>query len=190
MITEDAVPLLAPPESLSDGVVTLRIWRRDDVPAIVAAVDDPEIVTFLDRVPQPYGEADAHAWLDAVEIGWADGSFAGFAIEVEGRAVGSISMGLKPDRTIAEVGYWLAADVRGRGLTTRAARLLAGWALRDCGIERLELRADVDNVASQRVAEKAGFTREGVLRSQHYNPRIGRRVDYVMFSLLRGELEA
>jgi RimJ/RimL family protein N-acetyltransferase len=185
---KDAVPRLRPPESLSDGTVTLRLWRRADVAAIVAALDDPEIATFLDHVPQPYGDADAHAWLDSVELGWADGSFAGFAIEVDARAVGSITLSFKPDRSVGEVGYWTAAEARGRGVTTRAVRLLAGWAIGDCGVERLELRADVDNVASQRVAEKAGFTREGVLRSQHYNPRVGRRVDHVMFSLLPGEL--
>src|SRR5207245_7513829 len=97
---------------------------------------DPDIVTFLDRVPQPYGEADAHAWLDSIELGWADGSFSGFAIEVDGHAVGSISLGFKPDRSIAEIGYWIAAAARGRGYTTRAARLLATWGTRRCGRER------------------------------------------------------
>jgi RimJ/RimL family protein N-acetyltransferase len=181
---------LRPPEPLSDGVVTLRLWRRDDVPAIVAACNEPAIATFLDQVPQPYTEADGHAWLDTVERNWASGSFAGFAIEVDGRAVGSISMGFKEDDPkVAETGYWLAARERGRGFTTRALRLLAAWAFAACELERLQLRADVNNTASQRVAEKAGFVREGVVRAYHYNPRVGRRVDFVMFSLLRGELE-
>jgi RimJ/RimL family protein N-acetyltransferase len=55
-------------------------------------------------------------------------------------------------------------------------------------LQRLQLRAAVENHASNRVAEKAGFTREGVLRSQRFNARIGRRVDFVMWSLLREEL--
>jgi RimJ/RimL family protein N-acetyltransferase len=188
VFAEGAVPVPKPPEPLYDGVVTLRQWRRDDVSAVVAAVNEPEIAKFLDRVPQPYTEADGHAWLDSVEQAWADGSWAGFAIEADGEAVGSISIGFKEDRSVAEVGYWLAAHVRGRGLTTRALRLVAAWAFADCGVERLELRADVENTASQRVAERAGFTREGVLRAQRYNPRVGRRVDFVLFSLLRGEL--
>jgi RimJ/RimL family protein N-acetyltransferase len=187
---EDAVPRLRVPEPLSDGVVTLRLWRREDVPAIVAACNEPAIATFLDKVPQPYSEADAHAWLDVVERNWANGSFAGFAIEVDGRAIGSISAGFhEDDPRRAECGYWLAAPERGRGLTTRALRLLARWAFESCGLERLQLRADVNNVASQRVAEKAGFVREGVLRAYHYNPRVRRRVDYAMFSMLPGELE-
>ena len=168
--------------------MTLRRWRQEDVGAVVAALDDPEIERFLDHVPQPYGEADALAWFESIDRAWADGSFAGFAIELDGRAVGSMALGFKEDRSVAEAGYWLAAEHRGRGVTTRALRLVAAWAFRECGIERLELRADVENVASQRVAQKAGFTREGVLRAQRYNPRLGRRVDLVMFSLLRGEL--
>ena len=67
---------------------------------------------------------------------------------------------------------------------TRAVGLVSRWAFQELRCERLQLRADADNVASQRVAEKAGFTREGVLRSVHFNARQKRRVDYVMFSLL------
>jgi RimJ/RimL family protein N-acetyltransferase len=80
-------------------------------------------------------------------------------------------------------------DARGRGLTTRALHLISRWAFDELGCARLQLRADLLNLPSQRVAEKAGFTREGVLRSVHFNPRQNRRVDFVMFSLLPGELE-
>ena len=68
-------------------------------------------------------------------------------------------------------------------------RLVSRWALRGCGIERLQLRADVLNEASQKVAEKAGFRREGVLRSSRFSARQGRRVDFAMYSLLPDELE-
>ena len=68
-------------------------------------------------------------------------------------------------------------------------RLVSKWALTELGWERLQLRADEENLPSQRVAEKAGFTREGVLRSVHFNARQDRRVDFVMFSLLPAELE-
>jgi RimJ/RimL family protein N-acetyltransferase len=76
---------------------------------------------------------------------------------------------------------------RGRGLTTRALRLLSDWALREAGAQRVQLRADVLNTASLRVAEKAGYTREGTLRASGFNARQGRRVDYAVFSLLPGE---
>jgi RimJ/RimL family protein N-acetyltransferase len=57
------------------------------------------------------------------------------------------------------------------------------------GAARVQLRADVENVASRRVAEKAGFRLEGVLRSAHANPRLGRRQDWAMYSLLPRELD-
>jgi RimJ/RimL family protein N-acetyltransferase len=81
----------------------------------------------------------------------------------------------------------MAATARGRGVCTRALRLLSRHALDDLGLQRLQLVADPDNVASQRVAEKAGFRREGVLRAHLRHPD-GRIRDSVMFSLLPGDL--
>ena len=85
----------------------------------------------------------------------------------------------------AAVGYWLAPAARGRGVATHAVRLVARWAFAELGVARLELTCAPDNHASQRVAERCGFTREGVLRS-HQQFKGGRR-DTVVFSLLRGE---
>ena len=87
----------------------------------------------------------------------------------------------------AEIGYWIAREARRRAVGARATRLLARWALTDLGLERLELLANPENEASQRLAKRAGFTREGVLRS--YRRRHGRREDLVMFSLLAEDLE-
>ena len=63
-------------------------------------------------------------------------------------------------------------------------RLLSRWLLDSAGAARVQLRADIQNAASLRVAEKAGFAREGVLRSSGYNGRARRRIDYAIFSLL------
>lgn len=184
---------LAPPEPpLADEVVALRPWRADDAPVVVAALDgDPEIARWLDQVPQPYGLGQAREYLAACRRGWEEGAGASFAVldAACDHALGSLGIRLAdlPDG-VAEAGYWTAREARGRGVATRALRLAAHWILGHEGIERLQLRTDALNVGSQRVAEKAGFTREGVLRSLHYNPRLGRRVDYVMFSLLPGEL--
>ena len=107
----------------------------------------------------------------------------------DGRPIGSIGARWLPEpEDGVEVGYWVAAQARGQGLCTRALKLVSRWLLEDHGVMRLQLRADEENVASNRVAENAGFTREGVLRSSHYNPRLDRRVDFVMYSLLPGEL--
>jgi RimJ/RimL family protein N-acetyltransferase len=68
------------------------------------------------------------------------------------------------DPGLAAVGYWLRPEARGRGAATVAVQLIARWAFDELGVERLELTTAPENVTSQRVAERAGFTREGVLR--------------------------
>jgi RimJ/RimL family protein N-acetyltransferase len=169
---------------LREGDLVLRSWTMDDVPAIVAACNDPEIQRYLPMVPQPYREEDARAFVrgDVPNIGQHQ-----FAITQKGAVVGSIGLGVNDSSHSAAIGYWCAAEARGQGLTTRALRLLSRHALDELGVERLELITDPDNIASQRVAEKVGFQREGVLRSHLLHPD-GRRRDSVMFSLLPGEL--
>ena len=85
-----------------------------------------------------------------------------------------------------EVGYWLARDARGQGHVTRAVRLICRWGFDTLGLERIDLLAATGNPASQQVAERAGFTREAVLRS--YMRGKGERQDMVAFGLLRDEL--
>jgi RimJ/RimL family protein N-acetyltransferase len=181
------------PTSVVEGDVTLRPWRDDDLDALVRRINDPEIATFLDAVPHPYTPQDAREWLALSAEGWRAGASATFAIHVRGvaGAVGGVGVRFLSDVDDggAEIGYWVGSEARGRGIATAATRAAAAWAFDAVpDLARLQLRADVDNVASNRVAEKSGFTREGVLRSQRFNARLGRRVDFVMWSLLREEL--
>lgn len=174
-----------PENPLTDGVVSLRPWRLADAPAIVEGIDgDPEIARWLDLVPQPYGLEDARAYI----AGIGEQAFAIVDAET-GRVLGSIGVRWNERRDVGEIGYWSRADVRGRGVVSRALRLVSRFAFEHEGAARLQLRADPENVGSCRVAEKAGFRREGVLRSAHWNERLGRRQDHVLFSLLPGELE-
>ena len=87
----------------------------------------------------------------------------------------------------AAVGYWLAPEARGRGVATHTVRLLARWLFSELGLARLELTCGPDNEASQRVAARCGFVREGVLRS-HIAFK-GDRRDTVVFSVLPHELK-
>ena len=86
----------------------------------------------------------------------------------------------------AIVEYWLVAEGRGGGRATRAVRLASVWALGEGGIARLQLWTEPENLASQAVAARSGYRREGVLRK--YDEIGGRRVDSVMFSLLPEDL--
>jgi RimJ/RimL family protein N-acetyltransferase len=145
----------------------------------------------MDAIPQPYLDGEARMWVEQASSFWRAGTSAPFAVtDAEtGTVLGGVGFGWVGDEHVGEVGYWLRSAVRGRGLTGRAVVLVSRWSFEELGCERLQLRADSDNVASQRVAEKAGFTREGVLRSVHFNPRQERRVDFVMFSLLPSEID-
>jgi RimJ/RimL family protein N-acetyltransferase len=109
------------------------------------------------------------------------------AITESGSVVGSIGMAVNERMRNGHIGYWCAPQARGRGITTRALRLICQYGFDDLELPRLELITDPDNHASQRVAEKVGFQREGVLRSHLQHPD-GRRRDSVMFSLLPGEV--
>ena len=125
--------------------------------------------------------------------GWRSGTTATFGIHIDGSTASSAASACASsadlDEGCAEVGYWVAAEARGRGVATAATRARGALGFRRRARARaLQLRADAENVASNRVAEKAGFTREGVLRAQRYNARLGRRSDFVMWSLLREEL--
>jgi RimJ/RimL family protein N-acetyltransferase len=181
----------APDPLLTDGVVTLRPWTDADIQDVADACRDPEIARWIDEVPAPYTRRDARAYVATARRGWKDGSLWAFAVTdaASGDVLGSCGVGWQ-DRpnAVAEIGYWVRSRDRGRGIATRAVRLAARWVFEQCGVRRLQLRADVLNVPSQRVAERAGFQREGVLRSIRYSRRQERRVDFVLYSLLPDEL--
>src|SRR5687768_6897774 len=180
---------LAVPD-LHDDVVALRLPTEADLDAIVAACQDPEIPRFT-RVPSPYGPENAEVFLAKNRAAWADPDAApelSFLIvdRVTDAVLGAIGLKQFRERGACEVGYWLAAEARGHGYVTRAVGLIARWALDDLGYPRLELFTDPVNEASQAVAVRCGFTREGVLRSYFEHTR--GRTDVVMFSLLPHEL--
>jgi RimJ/RimL family protein N-acetyltransferase len=178
------VPLEPPDPPLSDGVIVLRPLDERDLPMIERAASDAEILKWFDlreRRPTDYLAAKREAW--------AEGTGASFAICDAIRpdpCLGQVFVE-RDDDDRGSVGYWLLEDGRGQGRAARAVRLLASWALPSLRLGRLQLHTDPDNVASQRVAERAGFTREGVLRA--YDRRgDGVRADAVVYSLLPQDL--
>lgn len=182
----DRRQLPAPPV-LTDGVVTLRGWRPDDGSEEVRAFDDPLIAQWL-PVPTPYTEEHSQSYLtQTVPTLWAEGRAAHLAVTDagSGQLLGGLSLLLQNRRHgYGEVGYWTAASARGRGVAGRAARLGADWGLHTLELSRVELLAHVDNRASHRVAEQAGFTLEGISR-QVRRDRNGVPYDAQLFSLTR-----
>jgi RimJ/RimL family protein N-acetyltransferase len=165
---------------LSDGEILLRPWRPDDLDALVVAIDDPEIGRWMPKIPHPYTREAGAEYLAR-----SAGREGRFAIAKEaGELIGGISI-VPKQWGRAEIGYWICADARGCGYATRALVLVSRWGFQR-GFRRLQLHADVENPASHRVAEKAGFVREGVLRA--WIEHDGRPRDHVLYSLLLNDL--
>ena len=158
--------------TLRDGDLVLRPKRPDDADALTAACQDPEIPRWT-FVPSPYTRADAETFLARSAEEAATGRAANLlAVDAEDdRLLGSFSL-MEIDREIGygEIGYWVAAEARGGGVATRAVRLLADWARDELGLTRIDVLPHKDNLASRRVAEKAGFDDTGELAG---SPRAG-----------------
>jgi RimJ/RimL family protein N-acetyltransferase len=167
---------------LRGAKVVLRPWGPEDADTVFAICQDPAIQRWT-TVPSPYLRTDAVDYVSELAPGaWRDGG-AVFAVEDQrtGSVVGSIgSHGMRDG--VAHVGYWTAATARGNGFMTDALRTLTQWLLHERGAARVELAAEPDNLASVRVALKAGFVAEGVLRSRLLLH--GHRRDVAMFSVL------
>jgi RimJ/RimL family protein N-acetyltransferase len=172
---------------LTSTRLTLRPFTESDIDAVLVAATDPVTQAWL-PLPQPYLREHAHTWCcDTAPSVRASGRGLVRAVEAAGHLVGSIDL----KRTdwasgVTEIGYWTTPSARGGGVMTEATTTLARWVLDVMGFERVELRVAQANAASIRVAEKAGFVREGVARSAGYI-RAG-RVDLVIYSFIRADL--
>jgi [ribosomal protein S5]-alanine N-acetyltransferase len=93
-----------------------------------------------------------------------------------------VEFGIDSEARDAELGFWLLPRARGRGAAARAIRLTVSWAFDELGLERVHGLTDIDNGAAQRVMEKAGFVRGGVLRGLERRPT--GRLDFVSYSML------
>ena len=174
--------LAVPSRPLSDGLVTLRPPREDDLRAIERGIADPDVIRWIG----PSGSATEVLELNRSR--WAEGTGATFSIcDQKDACLGHVWVNLDhADSERGSVGYWLLPEARGKGLATRSVQLISWWARGDLGLARLSLTTQPSNEKSLRVAQRTGFVREGVLRS--YAAIGGRRVDCVVFSLLPTDL--
>jgi RimJ/RimL family protein N-acetyltransferase len=173
---DPAMELRPPDPPLADAVVSLRPLGATDIATVEAALDDPEICRWFDNL-----SVSAREVVERAAARRQGDEAAEFALLDAGECVGSLWLNLGPENR-ANVGYWLLPDARGKGLVTHALALVSRWAFDELGVKRIGLLTDPRNVASLRVAERAGFQREGVLRS--WVEVNGERVDHASFSLL------
>ena len=176
---------------LTDGVVLLAPPGEDDVDAITAACQDPEIARWV-PVPQPYGVEHARGFLaNVVRPGWASGAELTWGIrEPDGTLLGMVGLHRIELRT-AELGFWLAPWARHRGVMSRAVALVVDHALDPDGLDlvRVTWRAIVGDWPTRRVAWRAGFRVEGTLRAE-LAQRDGIRRDAWVGTLLRDDPRA
>jgi len=162
---------------------TLRPWAASDAAALVRHANDREVWRNLrDRFPHPYTPPDADTWLAWV-LGQDPSTH--WAIEVDGEAGGGIGFELGEDvhARMAEVGYWLGRRFWGRGIATEALRAVTAHAFAMRDIDRVEARVFAWNVASIRVLEKVGYSREACLRRAVYKD--GAVTDLLIYGILR-----
>jgi RimJ/RimL family protein N-acetyltransferase len=163
--------------------VRLVQFAERHLPAFEGMLDDADIKRFT-RLPVPAPPDFPRMWLSRYEEGRRDGTSEAFAVEDEaGEFLGCVmAFGIEADAKTGELGYLVAPSARGRGVGTAALRLLTEWGFIDRGLLRLELMISVDNEASKVVAARAGYVREGVLRSVYVKQDL--REDHELWSCL------
>jgi ribosomal-protein-alanine N-acetyltransferase len=165
--------------------VILRDWRDEDAPSLAPVCGEWNVCAFT-SVPRAYSKAGAQAWIERQRCKRAAGTVLALAIQGrdDDRALGNVNLArLSDDGREAAIGYWLVPDARGRGLATTAASLLIDWGLREYGLERIEFAILPENLPSQRVAERAGATPEGI--REHSHQADGRAWDMSIWSVTR-----
>jgi RimJ/RimL family protein N-acetyltransferase len=179
--------LTAPSPPLADDAIRLEPLDERFVPDFERLMDDPEVIRNT-RVPSSPPRGFAGRWIGRYTKGWRDASCAGFAILDEaGTFLGFAAIvALDLSTRQGEIGYVVAREARGRGVAGRALRLVTDWAVDELQLERVELRIDVGNTASIRVAERVGYRRDGVLRSLHFKEDV--RADVAVYSLVAGDV--
>lgn len=164
---------------------TLREIRITDAASLQKHADNPKVSAFLmDRFPSPYTMADADVWVNLMQH---QQPLTHFAITIDNELCGGITVELMSDvnRITGEIGYWLAEPFWRRGIATQAVNLVTGYAFKNLSLLRVQAWVYHKNTASMRVLEKAGYTKEGVLRNAVI--KNGVVMDKHMYAILKEE---
>ena len=169
----------------SHGPVVLREFTARDLPMVLDLATDP-YVPQIGTLPAHATEDEALAWIERNRGRWAEGRGFSFAIaeSTTGRAVGGVGLWLTElPHGRAEIGYSVMPSARGRGFAVAALVAATAFAWTIPGLHRIELYIEPENTASVRTAERAGYEREGLLRSRQEIG--GRRRDMLLYAAIR-----
>lgn len=175
---------------LGDGFCRLRQSRLDDAGPMFDAIRAslPELCRFSWWCRPDYAREEAETFLASCGESWLRDREYFFVIEdpATGLFLGGCSINQIDRLNLrANVGYWVRSSHHHRGIAAAATRFLADFGFADLGLERLEIIAETENLPSRRVAEKAGFIQEGLLR--HRLRRQDRQFDALIFARVRDD---
>jgi [ribosomal protein S5]-alanine N-acetyltransferase len=159
----------------------LRPFQPGDVADALAYRNDEEFARFLSHVPQPFTLQHAEAFV-ALNISEPWDSSPTFAVVLDGHVIGTANLEVDAETQTAMLGYAIGRAWWGRGIATEAARAVITWAIDTFDLVRIRASTDVRNVRSQRVMEKLGMQRQGVMLA-HHTGRHGEPIDEVAYVL-------
>ncbi len=172
--------------TLTDGLITLRPSNENDIDAICKACQDPLIPAFT-TVPTDYTIDHAIDFVRSDPFSFAERRELRFVIDygtgADRKFAGVVSLHtINIKNHTAEIGYWLDANQRGKGIGTTAAKLITEHGISEIGFRRIEGLVDVDNVASQRLLLGAGYLQEGTMQNK-VTREDGRQIDMALFAV-------
>lgn len=175
---------------LTDGNILVRSLRMDDAQRLFEAVRESirEVSPWLPWCHENYAIEETRAFLSSRVDPQSPEEAYSFGIfdRSSERFLGGVGINfINRVHQVGNLGYWVRTSATGRGVATRGTRLVARFGFEQLGLHRIEILAAVPNIASQRVAEKAGALREGVLRKRLLIH--GQSHDAVLFSLVAGD---
>jgi RimJ/RimL family protein N-acetyltransferase len=176
---------------LIEGPILIRTYHEEDARALYEAARESiaEVSPWLPWCHKNYSIEETREFIASRESASRDGEWYSFGIFEKdgGRFLGGVGINfINRVHQMANLGYWVRTSAAGVGIATRATRLVASFAFEQLGLQRIEIVVAVGNIPSQRVAEKAGAVREGVLRNRLLIR--GESQDAVMFSLVKEDL--
>lgn len=172
--------------------IFIRPYAIEDAVALYEAAKESvmEVAPFMPWCRPDLSLEDARTWIARQVTNFQSGkAFEFVVLSHEGRFLGGCGLNdIDQENRRANIGYWIRSSVTGNGMATASIHLLVRWAFQNTNLNRLEIIASTENPASQRVAEKAGAVREGLLRCRLLLH--GKAHDAVVFSFVRREFKA
>lgn len=167
--------------------ITLKLLEVADANELFVLIDDNRkyLAEWMNWLDYNQSIADSYAYIRKSTSGFMEGHTCGFGMIYQGKLVGLIGM----TELIGEanLGYWIAQDMQGKGIVTVCAGFLTKLALNNMGLYRIRIRCAIENKKSRAIPERIGYTLEGVARGAEYIN--GNYLDAVIYSFIKADLD-